>query len=782
MAGASRGAGSALPAPPGSRPSGTGCATRCGVPERTTAPSLQVAVPASPEAGPPVRHGESGGSGGPQAYRRRLPIGAEVVPGGGVHFRVWAPARRRVEVVFGGAADPPVAAGRQDAQRRASAGTRAGAGSAGNGSPRGPEPLELAREAGGGYFSGLAAAAKAGDLYRFRLDGGDAFPDPASRFQPEGPHGPSRVVDPAAYRWHDADWRGPVRQGQVIYELHAGTFTREGTWAAAARRLPGLAELGITTLEVMPVAEFPGRFGWGYDGVDLFAPSHLYGEPDDLRAFVDAAHGAGLAVILDVVYNHFGPDGNYLEQFSAGYFTDLHENEWGKAIHFHGAPEVRELFIANAAYWVEEHHLDGLRLDATQDVHDRPERPSEHILAAVGRAAREAAAALPPGRSVLLVAESEPQDGRLVRSPENGGYGLDAIWSDDFHHTARVALTGRAEAYYMDFRGSPQELLAAAKFGSLYQGQLYRWQGKRRGSPALDLPRAAFVFYLQNHDQVANSARGDRLDRLAAPGAWRAMTALLLLGPATPLLFQGQERGAASPFVFFADHNPRLAAAVRRGRLDFLSQFPSLADPAVQAAMPDPASPATFAMCKLDPAEEGGNGGPGGAAAAGDGGGRAGTQRPGEPARDRRSRAAAALALHRDLLRLRREDPVFRLQAAAGIDGAVLGPAALVLRWFAPVPGAATATTAAAAAGDRLLLINLGADLELAPVPEPLLAPPAGARWQVLWSSEDPRYGGAGAPPPEDAAGGWRLPGQAAVALRPVPRGEGKGESEGDRR
>ena len=271
-----------------------------------------------------------------------MPVGAEVAPGGGgVHFRVWAPARRRVEVVF---AAP---GGRQAA-------------------------LELEREAGGGYFSGRAAAAAAGDLYRFRLDGGDAFPDPASRFQPEGPHGPSRVVDPAAHRWRDAGWRGAVLQGQVIYEMHVGTFTREGTWAAAARRLAGLAELGVTMLEVMPVADFPGRFGWGYDGVDLFAPTRLYGEPDDFRCFVDGAHELGLAVILDVVYNHFGPDGNYLEQFSPDYFTDLHANEWGRSIHFHGAPEVRELFLANAAYWIDEYHLDGLRLDATQTIHDIP--------------------------------------------------------------------------------------------------------------------------------------------------------------------------------------------------------------------------------------------------------------------------------------------------------------------------------------------------------------------------------------------------------------------------
>jgi len=729
------------------------------------------AVPArrAGAAQPPAARAEP-----PAGWRRRLPVGAEVVPGGGVHFRVWAPARQRVEVAF---ADADMAR-RRDRDR----------------------DLALAREPGTGYFSGFAAAAAAGDLYRYRLDGGDAFPDPASRFQPEGPHGPSRVVDPAAYRWRDAAWRGAVREGQVIYELHAGTFTAAGTWAAAASRLPALAELGVTLLEVMPVAEFPGRFGWGYDGVDLFAPTRLYGEPDDLRRFVDEAHRLGLGVVLDVVYNHLGPDGNYLEQFSPAYFTDRHPNQWGKAVHFYGAPEVRELFLANAAYWIDEFHLDGLRLDATQAIHDSS---AEHILAAIGRAARAAAAALPPGRSVLLVAENERQESRLVRPPEAGGYGLDAMWADDFHHSAMVALTGRAEAYYGDYRGSPQELLSAAKFGTLYQGQRYRWQGRRRGTPALDLPRAAVVVYLQNHDQVANSARGERLHRLASPGCYRAMTALLLLGPATPLLFQGQETCAAAPFVFFADHHPELARAVRRGRREFLAQFPSLADPAVQAALPDPGDPATFALCKLDlaglrasadfagPGDLGGFGdlgsaddagdsagpgeprGPGAPGGPGAHGGPADPGGPGDPRAPgmarRPDQAAAALALHRDLLRLRREDPVFRLQAAAGIDGAVLGPAALVLRWFAPAPLPATSP------GDRLLLVNLGQDLELSPAPEPLLAPPPGARWQVLWSSEDPRYGGAGAPPPEDAGGGWRVPGQAAIALRPAPGEEREG-------
>ena len=620
---------------------------------------------------------------------RRLPIGAEVLPGGGVCFRVWAPRRRRVEVVFEGGPVLPA--------------------------------LELAPEAGG-YFSGEAPDARAGALYRFRLDGEGPFPDPASRFQPEGPHGPSEVIDPATFRWSDAGWRGVSPAGQVLYEMHVGTFTRDGTWRSAAARLPGLAELGVTVLEVMPVADFPGRFGWGYDGVDLFAPTRLYGRPDDFRAFVDRAHALRLGVILDVVYNHLGPDGNYLKQFSESYFTDRYENDWGEAIDFDGPDSgpVRGFFVANAGYWIDEFHLDGLRLDATQDIHDAS---PEHVLAAVARRARAAAGR----RSIYLVAENEPQDARLVQPAEQGGCGLDALWNDDFHHSAQVALTGRSEAYYTDYRGTPQELISAAKHGFLYQGQRYSWQEQRRGTPALGLPHATFVHFLQNHDQVANSARGARCHEVAGPARVRALTALLLLGPATPLLFQGQEFCASRPFVYFADHAPELARQVARGRLEFLSQFPSLTRPEVQAGVPDPADPAAFEVCRLDHAER------------------------------ERAPHAGAWQLHRDLMRLRREDPV--IAARGPLDGAVLAPEALVLRFFAPDPDV----------GDRLLLINLGADLDLTPAPEPLLAPPAGARWALLWSSEDPRYGGMGAPEPEDAEGRWRIAGRAALLLASRP-------------
>src|SRR5947209_4399304 len=311
---------------------------------------------------------------------RRLPVGAEVLPGGGVHFRVWAPRRREVEVALEG----------------------------------GPA-VRLSAE-GGGYFSGRSAEAGAGALYRYRLDGEGPFPDPASRFQPQGPHGPSQVIDPGTFRWTDGDWKGVGRDGQVLYELHVGTFTREGTWEAAARELPALAELGVTVVEMMPVAEFPGRFGWGYDGVDLFAPTRLYGTPDDLRRFIDRAHAAGLGVLLDVVYNHFGPDGNYLKQFTPAYFTDRYKNEWGEAVNFDGpdAAPVREFFLANAGYWIDEFHLDGLRLDATQQMFDR----SPHcIIEEFATAARDNA----PGRSTIIVAENEPQEVKLLRSVQDGG-------------------------------------------------------------------------------------------------------------------------------------------------------------------------------------------------------------------------------------------------------------------------------------------------------------------------------------------------------------------------
>ncbi len=473
----------------------------------------------------------------------------------------------------------------------------------------------------------------------------------------------------------------------------------------------------------MPLADVPGRFGWGYDGVNLWAPNRLYGRPDDLRRFVAAAHAVGIGVILDVVYNHIGPNENYLGCFSSDYFTDRYKNEWGDAINFDGnnATPSREFFIENAGYWIEEFHLDGLRLDATQQMFDASD---DHILAAIGRRVRAAA----QGRGTYVVSENETQETRLVRapdgSPDEKGFGLDALWNDDFHHTALVALTGHNEAYYTDYRGGPQELLSALRWGFLYQGQHYKWQKQRRGTPALDLAAERFVLYLENHDQVANSGLGARLSTLTAPDKLRAMTALLLLAPGTPMLFQGQEFGSTRPFVYFADHDDELARAVAKGRREFLAQFPSLADPDVQQRIPDPAAPETFASCKLDWSE--------------------------------RDRHGHIWELHRDLLRLRREDPAFAAQDSTRLLTAVLGAEAMLLRYRC-------------AAGDRLLLVNLGTDLHLDVAPEPLLAPPRGAAWRTLWSSEAPRYGGRGAVGVE-TDDGFHLPGHSAVVLAPAVR------------
>jgi maltooligosyltrehalose trehalohydrolase len=625
---------------------------------------------------------------------RRLPVGAELAPEGGVHVRVWAPERRRVEVVL-----------------------EEGPG-AGQTIPLDSEP--------DGYFAGKVPQSAAGTRYRYRLDDDQTlYPDPVSRYQPDGPHGPSEVVDPASFHWTDDDWAGARLAGQVIYELHVGTFTQEGTWIAATRELPELARCGITCLEIMPVAEFPGRFGWGYDGVDLFAPTRLYGRPDDFRHFVNEAHAHGLAVILDVVYNHIGPDGDYLKAFSKRYFTDRYPNEWGEAINFDGpdAGPVRALFLSNAGHWIDEYHLDGLRLDATQAILDNS---PTHILAEIGQRVRAQA----HGRATILIAENEPQQTKLVRPVERGGFGLDGLWNDDFHHSTIVALTGHNEAYYADYHGTPDELIAAIKYGYLYQGQRSAWEQKRRGTPGLDLPPAAFVTFVQNHDQIANSARGQRVHQLTSPGRYRAITALMLLGPGTPMLFQGQEFAASSPFLFFADHNPKLAAQVRQGRLDFLAQFPSIkalieAGQVDGATLPDPGNLETFARCKLDLTE--------------------------------RERHADVYALHSDLLRLRRETPVFAAQRRRGVDGAALGPEAFVLRFFGD----------AAADDDHLLVVNLGADLHLEIVPSPLLAPPDGGVWEACFSTEDPRYGGNGTPSLE-TDDGWHLPGEAAVVLRPV--------------
>jgi maltooligosyltrehalose trehalohydrolase len=643
-----------------------------------------------PSSSPESQARPGGGSGG-STPGRRFPVGAEL-RGKAALFRVWAPKRAVVDVVF-------ESDGRSVAL----------------------EPD------GNGYFA-ASMPAQAGERYRLRLDGeGHAVPDPASRFQPLGPHGPSELVDADAFPWTDAAWAGPDPKHAVLYETHIGTFTPEGTWAAAERHLVDLRDLGITILEVMPVAEFPGRFGWGYDGVDWFAPTHLYGAPDDFRRFVDRAHGLGLGVILDVVYNHFGPDGNYLTAFSDRCLSDRYKGEWGEPLNFDGGGSegVRAFVCANAAYWIEEFHLDGLRLDATQQIFDAS---PVHIVAELAAVARERAQQA--GRSIYIVAENEPQDTQLVCPPAQGGFGLDAMWNDDFHHSAHVAATGQNRAYFTGYDGSPQELIGAAKHGFLYQGQVYKWQRKRRGTPALDLAPERRVNFLQNHDQIANTGRGVRIAQSTSPGDLRALTALLLLMPGTPMLFQGQEFAAATPFTYFADHKPELAGKVRRGRAAFVSQFPNLAAPDMAGALPAPDDDDTFRACVLDHGQA------------------------------TRAVHREVLALHRDLLRLRARDAVLADPRVGGTDGAVLAAAALVLRFFG------------GERGDRLLLVNLGRDAMLSSPAEPLLAPPSGASWHVLWSSERYDYGGSGTPPIE-SEDGWLLPAHAAVVLGSESGGDG---------
>lgn len=622
---------------------------------------------------------------------RRYPIGAELVASGQTHFRVWAPKAKQVDLVLEQSSAPTA--------------------------KRTFHPLEREK---GGYFSG-ATEAKAGALYRFRVDLNENFhPDPASRYQPDGPHGSSCIVDPMKFRWTDSKWRGRKLKGQIIYEMHVGTFTAEGTWQAAAKQLRELARIGITVIEMMPIADFPGKFGWGYDGVDFFAPAHQYGCPDDLRAFVNRAHSLGLSVILDVVYNHFGPDGNYLAVYSNDYLRRGKANDWGDSINFDGpnSGPVRGFFLTNSRYWIEEFHFDGFRFDATESIFDKSR---EHILGAICQTVRRAAAK----RSIILVAENERQDVKLIRPCDKGGYGLDGVWNDDFHHTAIVALVGQRGAYYTDYRGAPQEFISAAKYGYLFQGQPYSWQDAARGTLVRGAPPEAFVAFLENHDQISNAIGGQRVRFEASPGRSRAMSALLLLGPWTPLLFQGQEFGSSKPFLFFSDvGDEKLREAIRKGRFRFLAQFPCLAGPDAQKKLPAPSDPKTFTRCKLDFSE--------------------------------RAKNKQLYNFHIDLMRLRHQDPRFREQKPGAVDGAVLGAKSLVVRYFAD------------GNDDRLLLVNLGQTQLLEPMPEPLLAPPLGFEWTTLWSSDSGRYGGPGTAPVALQNDCWTLPAESATALKLV--------------
>jgi len=451
----------------------------------------------------------------------------------------------------------------------------------------------------GGWHECRTDRARPGVRYQYELPGGQRVPDPASRFQPGDVHGASELIDPRAYRWSDASWRGRPWEEAVLYELHVGTFSPDGTFAGVEARLDDLVELGVTAIELMPLADFPGRRNWGYDGVLPFAPDSIYGRPEDLKRLVDAAHARGLMVFLDVVYNHFGPEGNYLHGYAPQFFTERHHTPWGAAINFDGADSrtVRDFFIHNALYWLEEYRFDGLRLDAVHAILDdsRPdilEELAEAVHAGPGR-----------NRYIHLVLENDHNAAHyLARDPARRPRWYCAQWNDDLHHVLHVLLTDERDGYYSDYAEQPARLLGRCLAeGFAYQGEpsAYR-DGAPRGESTRGLPPVAFVNFLQNHDQIGNRAFGERLGALSDPAALRAATAILLLAPAVPMLFMGEEWNAPEPFPFFCDFGPELAAAVKEGRRREFSRFPAFRDPAARERIPDPGDPATFSRARLD--------------------------------------------------------------------------------------------------------------------------------------------------------------------------------------
>jgi len=495
-----------------------------------------------------------------------MPFGAELQADGRVRFRLWAPGANRVDLCL--------------EQRE----------------PKMTLPMASEPE---GWFSLTTERAQTGSRYRYRIDGGLGVPDPASRFQPEDVHGPSQVIDPLHWQWTDPHWRGRAWEETVLYELHVGTFSPEGSFAAVRQRLDYLADLGISAIELMPVADFPGTRNWGYDGVLPFAPDSSYGRPEDLKALVQAAHGKGLMVFLDVVYNHFGPDGNYLHLYAPQFFDERHHTPWGAAINFGGpnSETVRDFFLHNAIYWLEEYHLDGLRLDAVDTIIDGS---SPDILEELAAAVRQG-----PGRERLvhLVLENDNNATHyLSRDQNQRPMHFVAQWNDDFHHALHSLLTSESDGCYADFAERPAWYLGrclAQGFG--YQGEpsVYR-NGASRGEPSQRLPPTAFVSFLQNHDQTGNRPFGERIGSLCAAESLRAAVALLLLAPMPPLLFMGEEFAAPQPFCFFCHFDRELAAAVSAGRRRGFARFKGFAQLAERESLPEPNDPDTFDRSKLD--------------------------------------------------------------------------------------------------------------------------------------------------------------------------------------
>ena len=538
--------------------------------------------------------------------------------GDGVRFRVWAPEESGVSLVLFEA-----------------------------GSPR-AVPLDRYPDGThGGHVRGIGPGAR----YKYRIGAGE-FPDPASRRQPEGVHGPSEVVDPAAFRWSVDRWPRISLDELIVYELHVGTFTPEGTFRAVMERLPYLKGLGVTAVELMPVADFPGDRNWGYDGASLFAPARCYGTPDDLRRLVDEAHRNGLWVLMDVVYNHLGPEGSYLPAFSPYVFSEIHASPWGKGLNVDGPHSslVRQFFIENAQHWVHEYRIDGLRLDATHAILDDSDRP---FVADLSSRVRESAG----DRGVLVIAEDHRNLDAMIRPEGEGGWGLDGVWADDFHHVVRVATTGEQEGYYRDFSGTAEELATTINKGWLYCGQVGPHHNEARGTEPTGIPPRRMVVCIQNHDQIGNRAMGDRLHHDGSPAAYRAASALLMAVPETPMLYQGQEWATSKPFQFFTDHPEPLGHLVTEGRRNEFRHFKAFTDPEARERIPDPQAESTFLDSRLDWSEP-----------------------ETEP-------HASTLRLYRTLLNLRGSEPALKA-AGLGRHGAVaIGEKALLLRRDPESPG-----------------------------------------------------------------------------------------------
>ncbi len=588
------------------------------------------------------------------------PLGATITADG-VWFAVWAPDAERVDLVIG---------------RDPDGGSR-----------------ELMDRNEQGIWALLMPGLGAGALYRYSVDGSEPTPDPRSRYQPEGVHGPSEVIDLDDFEWTDGAWPGLVNQNLSFYELHVGAYTVEGTFDALIGQLPELQRLGVRVIELMPVADFPGRWGWGYDGVALFAPSRAYGRPEDLQRLVDSAHALGLGMFLDVVYNHLGPDGNYLTQYSKDYFTDHHHTPWGAAVNFDGPHSrfVRDFVIDNAIQWVRDYHFDGLRLDAIDMIRDDS---SPHVLDELPARTRAAV-----DRSVLLVAEDARNEVRTVTPVAQGGHGFDAVWADDFHHDMRVFLSNAWENYFADFTGSIHELAKALNEGFIYQGQTSPSWGRPRGTVITDEAANAFIITLQNHDQIGNRPFGNRLHHEIDQQRFLVASALLLLAPETPLIFMGQEFAASTPFLFFTDHHDELGRQVTEGRRKEFSDFRVFGGHGEMLQyIPDPQAETSFRASKLRLSE--------------------------------RESHRKIYRLYRRLFDLRNTDPVFQIQDRHRSHAEPIGGMALMLHRWNGIER-------------RVLVANLGAE---AIVPVNLLDRGSGGRaddWKVLLDiSEDSTFSG----------------------------------------